>query len=132
MWQRAWASVALALAIAGNGCNPHVERQGHVTSDYIGKPVEIRGKAANAKGGAIVMIDEQPIYVRGLASWPAEAEGKRVVVHGVLSTMQYLPVATKNDKGEISQGVEGGALQKVVTLGDWEIEKLAPPEPAKK
>jgi len=122
-------SIVMGIWVFIAACNPHVDRQGHVTNDYIGKPVELRGKAQNAKGGAVVVIDDQVIYVRGLQSWPAEAEGKRVVVRGVLATLKYLPEATKNDKGEISQGTEGGALQKVVTLGDWEVEKLGPPPP---
>lgn len=127
---------ALVVAIAtlfggGAACNRRIERQGHVTNDFVGKVVELRGKAQNAKGGAVVVVDEVSIYVRGLAAWPDEALGKRVVVHGPLSTMQYLPEATVNAKGEISQGVSQGDQQKVITLGDWEIEKLAPPEPPK-
>lgn len=102
-----------------------------MTNDFVGKAVELRGKAENAKGGAVVVVDEVSIYVRGLAAWPDEALGKRVVVHGSLSTMQYLPEATVNTKGEISQGVSQGDQQKVITLGDWEIEKLAPPAPPK-
>lgn len=117
----------LGLLLAATACNRRVERQGHVTSDYVGKVVELRGVAKNAKGGAVVVIDEVPIYVRGLDGWPSDALDKRVVVHGTLDEKAYLPEATKNAKGEISQGVEPGSRQKVITLGDWEIEKLAPP-----
>lgn len=101
-----------------------------MTDDFVGKVVELRGKAQNAKGGAVVIVDEVTIYVRGLAAWPAEALDKRVVVHGPLTTMQYLPEATVNPKGEIGQGTTAGALQKVITLGDWEVEVLGAPDAA--
>jgi hypothetical protein len=51
---------------------------------YVGKAVAIEGKAADAKLGAVVLLDEEPIYIESLGRWPTEIHGKRVHVSGTL------------------------------------------------
>lgn len=67
----------------------------------------VRGDAGNAKGGAILMVNDLPLSVRGRVGWKPEEEGTRVSLHGSLSFEQFLPQATVGPKGEISQGADG-------------------------
>lgn len=72
-----------------------------------GGPVELTGLAEDAKGGAVLVVDGNPIYLRKLASWPQHLRGKTVKVKGRLVKTKLIPSPTKNAKGEISQGAEG-------------------------
>lgn len=50
-----------------------------------GKPAAVKGKAGNAKLGAVVMMtDRVPVYCTPLESWPSEVNGKTVTAHGKL------------------------------------------------
>ncbi len=72
-----------------------------------GKKVELPGVAHDAKGGAILLVDDGPIYVRKLDSWPTAMRGKEVVVKGTLKSMKLIPSPERSPTGAISQGAEG-------------------------
>lgn len=72
-----------------------------------GKHVELSGVAHDAKGGAILLVDNEPLYLRKLTAWPEALRGKPLVVKGTLKSMKLLPSPERGPKGEISQGAEG-------------------------
>jgi len=49
--------------------------------------VAIEGRARNDKDCAVLAVGEYPYRLTELPAWPAEALGKRVLVHGDLSFM---------------------------------------------
>lgn len=95
---------------------PHLRQAGAPTrvtrkpGELVGQRVHLAGVARDAKGGAVLVVDEGPLYLVGLESWPAGVSGKRVAVGGTLARTQHLPEATKNAKGEWSQGARGKQL----------------------
>lgn len=89
----------------------------------MAKKVTIRGKALDAKAGAVIMVEGSgPVYIEGLDSWPREAFGKAVVATGVLTTKKYIPDPVGED-GEIRQGAEGE--QEVLEGATWKLERQA-------
>lgn len=92
-------------------------------SSGSGKTVTIEGIARDAKAGAVVVnADNEPIFIDGLESWPAEFSGKQVRVSGVLVQKQNFPSATVDSNGAISQGTEGEQLESVLTNAKWELK----------
>ncbi|MBL8933303.1 MAG: hypothetical protein JNM69_02045 [Archangium sp.] len=83
-------------------------------SSLIEQPVRLVGTAENAKGGAVVLVDGTPVYVAKRASWPEPLRKKRISLGGKLTRGQYLPQATVNAKGEISQGTTGASTDYVL------------------
>lgn len=75
----------------------------------VGQRVRLVGIAQNAKGGAVVLIGDVPVYIAGKDAWPEALRTKRVSLGGTLVNEQYLPVATVSPKGEVSQGTSGGS-----------------------
>lgn len=60
--------------------------------DKVGQHLELTGKAENAKGGAVLVVDESAvIYLEGLDSWPDELHGKEVTVEGTLAYKKMIP-----------------------------------------
>ena len=92
----------LALLLLATDGGPTME-----LSKLAGTKVELTGTAENGKGGAILLVDGSPIYVRKLDSWPAGLRGKRVVVRGTLKSLKLIPSPVRGPKGEISQGADG-------------------------
>lgn len=81
---------------------------------------EVVGTARNAKGGAVVVGDDGlVVYVQGLDSWPDELDGQAVIATGHLIEKAYLPVATVDKDGAISQGTDGPGLQWVLEDATW-------------
>ena len=81
---------------------------------------EVVGTARNAKGGAVVVSDDgRVVYVQGLDSWPDELDGQVVIARGHLVEKSYLPVATVDKDGAISQGTDGPGLQWVLEDATW-------------
>lgn len=76
-------------------------------SSLEGRRVELAGVAETSKGGAVLLIDGEPIFVDGLREWPAPLRTRRVALGGTLTRRSLLPVATVNARGEVSQGVAG-------------------------
>lgn len=83
-------------------------------SKLVDQTVRLVGTAENAKGGAVVLVEGQPVYVEKKESWPDTLRGKRVGLGGRLTRAQYLPQATVNAKGEISQGTTGASSDYVL------------------
>ncbi|MEW5741015.1 MAG: hypothetical protein AB1938_18990 [Myxococcota bacterium] len=78
----------------------------------------IMGRAENAKGGAVIVTSDGPVYVEGLAAWDEALLHRRVKAVGVRKVKQVLPAATKNEKGEWTQGAEG--QQEVLEGAQWQ------------
>lgn len=74
---------------------------------HVGKAVELTGVAENAKGGAVLVVDGAPIYIRALDAWPQALRGTRVKVKGTLKSVKLIPSPTRGPKGELGQGAEG-------------------------
>lgn len=74
----------------------------------LGTQVRLVGIAENAKGGAVVLVGNTPVYIVGKDSWPEALRTKRVSLGGRLVNEKYLPEATVSPKGELSQGTAGG------------------------
>ncbi|MDX2009821.1 MAG: hypothetical protein SFW67_06515 [Myxococcaceae bacterium] len=78
--------------------------------DLLGRRVRLVGQAADAKGGAVLLVGEQPIYVMGKASWPEALLNQRVALGGRLVRKQHLPLARRSPDGAMSQGAVGEQL----------------------
>ena len=80
----------------------------------IGKEVTLHGTAKDAKGGAVLLTDDNvPIYIKGLSTWTSGIEGSRISAIGVLEKEKYIPDPTIDEDGGISQGAIG--MQYVLT-----------------
>lgn len=90
------------------------KKEDRALKTLIDHRVRLSGLARDAKGGAVLMLAEQPIYLAGLDAWPTELQGKPVAVGGTLVSKQFLPVAERNAKGEVSQGTTGPGKQLVL------------------
>lgn len=83
-------------------------------SALVDRPIRLVGTAENAKGGAVVLVDGTPVYVAKKDSWPEALRTKRISLGGKLTRAQYLPQATVNAKGEISQGTSSASSEYVL------------------
>ena len=92
--------VALSTACAG----ARTQKEPLSWQSRVGEQVELRGTAHNAKAGAVVVVDGEPIYLRDVAAWPDEQLGKSVTVSGRLRSLQLIPPAVRDADGAISQG----------------------------
>ena len=80
----------------------------------LGKEITLHGTARDAKGGAVLLTDDNiPIYIKGLSTWTSGIEGSRVSASGVLKKEKYIPDPTIDEDGGISQGAIG--MQYVLT-----------------
>jgi len=50
----------------------------------VGQRVTLTGTAQNAAAGAIVLVEDRPVYIGGLSRWPAELAGRELDVTGTL------------------------------------------------
>lgn len=83
------------------------------------RPVTVVGDARDAKGGAVVVVEDgRVIYVDGVDGWPAAVTGGRVAVTGVLVERKMIPDPVTNDAGEHSAGALGN--QWVIEGARWE------------
>lgn len=73
---------------------------------HMGTHVALRGRAGNAKLGAVVMIDGSPIYCLGVESWPPALNGHDVTAHGTLEMSNQFAAKT-DESGAVSQGTDG-------------------------
>lgn len=80
----------------------------------IDRTVRLVGIAANAKGGAVVLVGGEPVYVAKKDGWPEALTGKRVALGGRLVKTASLPEAARGPKGELSQGTSPGSSQLVL------------------
>ena len=117
------AFAGIALVIAAVVYFAFAKRQPSAPKDTAGGQTSVEGVAQDAKMGAVVVdAQNQPIYIQGLESWPQEFSGKQVVVTGMLVQKKYLPTATVDAGGAISQGTTGGQLETVLTNAKWELK----------
>ncbi len=82
-----------------------------------GAKVTLPGRAANAKAGAVVLVEGEPVYLEGLSEWPREASGKEVEVSGTLAEEKLIASPKVDTKGAVSQGAEG--TQWVLKAPEW-------------
>lgn len=108
--------LALALGLllgsdAGvvSGATGPIERPAQLAGRQ-GKVVTVVGVARDAKGGAVVLLEGEPLYVRGLDAWPKGLRDRRVEVTGTLRDEKLIPSPVVDSKGAISQGAEGNQL----------------------
>jgi hypothetical protein len=73
-----------------------------------GQRVTLRGTAADAKMGAVILVEEEPVYLTDLDFWPAALRGKRVRATGLLKLRKNAPDPLPEDGGAI-QGAWGDA-----------------------
>jgi hypothetical protein len=55
-----------------------------VARTQVGTTVTVEGVAVNAAAGAVVMTEQGPIYIAGLAAWDDATRGSEVRYRGVL------------------------------------------------
>lgn len=85
----------------------------------IGQEVSLNGVARDAKGGAVLVIEETaPVYIKGLASWTPELLGMEVLVRGLLKKEKFIPDPLIGENGGISSGAFG--TQFVLVNTEWE------------
>ena len=75
--------------------------------EMVNKTVTLEGKATNAKAGAILLVDNDPVYIEGLNSWSNNFIDKQISVFGKLVVKSFVPQAEVSNNGEISQGGSG-------------------------
>lgn len=75
------------------------------------------GTAENAKGGAVLLVGDTPVYIEGLDEWPDAWLHRRVTATGVRTRKQYLPGAAVDETGAVSQGAVGP--QDVLERASW-------------
>ncbi len=71
-----------------------------------GQRVTIRGKAEDAKMGAVVLVEEEPVYLTDLELWKSALRGKRVRATGLLMRRKLAPDPVMDD-GVMLQGAWG-------------------------
>lgn len=114
---------------------PHLRQPGkpkkevRALAKLLGQRVRLSGLARDAKGGAVLLVDGAPLYLAGVEAWPAEVHGKAVAASGKLVEKQYLPEATRDASGAISQGAAG--KQYVLEAPAWKLLAEPKREPTK-
>lgn len=76
-----------------------------LSSNDIGREVQIKGVAGNAKAGAVLIsADGEVVYLRGVSGWEARFIGKRIVAEGVLHRDRIFPDVAE-DGATLNQGM---------------------------
>ena len=76
--------------------------------DLIDQTVSLKGKAENAKGGAVLILENQEVvYIRKFSSWDETVTGKQVIISGIVRLEKYIPDPEVTEDGAISQGAIG-------------------------
>ena len=78
--------------------------------EILDKEVTLTGMAKDAKGGAVLIVNKIPIYIKGLSSWSEDNFGKIIKVKGTLRDEKLIPDPYLNEDGAISQGAIGKQL----------------------
>lgn len=113
------------LLLAGlSACAQSASTPSEPAPDGIGQAagdiVTLRGKALDAKAGAVVMMgDGEPVYIQGLDRWPEELAGVNIVATGRLKRMKHIPDPVGTG-GLIMQGAFGEQL--VLENASWAPE----------
>ena len=86
--------------------------------DLIDQNAQFTGRAEDAKGGAVVVLQNQEvIYIRNLSFWDEEIVGKQVSIKGIVRSEKYIPDPEVAEDGVISQGAIGS--QYVLDDAQW-------------
>ena len=86
--------------------------------DLIDQNAQFTGRAEDAKGGAVVVLQNQEvIYVRNLSFWEEEIVGTQVSIKGIVRSEKYIPDPEVAEDGAISQGAIGS--QYVLDDAQW-------------
>jgi hypothetical protein len=72
-------------------------------TNAVGKFVTVQGIAQNAKLGAIVMVEDLPIYIADLDAW-TNRTGKPISITGTIKT--YVAQGRTNEFGLVSGGID--------------------------
>lgn len=96
--------LSVLIALLGSLCAGPRQRADAPASYHA----EIEGTARNAKISGIVISEKLSVYCLNVPDWGA-LEGKKVSVQGLVEYTEEF-AAQINEKGEISQGTEGGVL----------------------
>ena len=91
-----------------------------IRAEHIGQSVKLRGVAMNRKGGAVLVVGEEHVWIDGLPAWPegyyrGGDRGRRLTVTGILHQDRGLPVSVYKKGDPIVQAVmypEGTDLEK--------------------
>ena len=85
-----------------------------------GSVVALTGVALDAHLGAVLVLDDDsPVYIEGLARWPSDIYGKRMEVTGTLRSKKLAPDPIPNPEGVQSHGVMG--IQTVMERATWRV-----------
>jgi hypothetical protein len=76
----------------------------------IGRRVRLVGTAQNAKAGAVVLVDAEPVYVEGVPAWPEALGARRIALGGRLVRKKHLPPPVRATDGALQQGATGEQL----------------------
>ncbi|TFH09229.1 MAG: hypothetical protein E4H14_04820 [Candidatus Thorarchaeota archaeon] len=89
--------------------------------DLIDQNAILIGRSENAKGGAVIVLQNQGvIYVRNLSFWEDDVLGKQVSIKGIIRLEKYIPDPKVSEDGAISQGAIG--FQYVLDDAQWHIK----------
>jgi len=75
----------------------------------IGQRVVLKSVAANGKAGALITIQEQPVYIEGMERWNESLLGRKVTVEGVLRQEVIFPQVGSSSDIPV-QGMSGAAF----------------------
>ncbi|MFX1274274.1 MAG: hypothetical protein ACFFBP_07605 [Promethearchaeota archaeon] len=65
------------------------------------------GIAKDAKGGAVLVVNDMPIYIKGMSLWSPDLFNKSIKVKGILRKEKMIPDPFTDENGGISQGSIG-------------------------
>jgi len=88
-------------------------------STMVGKNVTLDGTARNAHQGAVLVTEDEPVYIQGLESWPLQLSNKKVRVSGSLKHRSIAPEPVTGPGGEISHGIAGDSY--VLENASWAL-----------
>jgi len=90
-----------------------------ISGDLIGKKVILKGIALDSKGGAVLKLKDQVIYVKEWEDWEPELLNKTITISGTLIDKKFIPDPVVAKDGAISQGAEGSQL----VLENYKVEE---------
>jgi hypothetical protein len=59
--------------------------------DKLGQRLEFTGTARNAKGGAVLVMGDEVVYLEHVDAWPAALLGTETTVEGTLAYKKIIP-----------------------------------------
>jgi hypothetical protein len=114
----AWLGLGLLLCCAAAAGGKESGSAAAEKNDHWPPVTALTGRAADAKGGAVLLLGpaRMPVYLQGMAAWPEDGHGKRQTVRGYIVRRQHIPEAHRDKGGAWSQGVAPGSGPQWVVL----------------